>query len=75
MFLARVEWLPVTSRSHGHHITDVTDKCKISIMIVHCRFVDYVGFALIFLKAIPTEQPAWNNLHLIKSCFFCGFSR
>ena len=28
MFLARVEWLPVTSRSHGQ-----TDKCKISIMI------------------------------------------
>ena len=25
MFLARVEWLPVTSRSHGQ-----TDKCKIS---------------------------------------------
>ena len=34
IFLARVEWLPVTSRSHGRHITDVTDKCKISIMIV-----------------------------------------
>ena len=32
MFLARVEWLPVTSRSHGQ--TDVTDKCKISIMIL-----------------------------------------
>ena len=31
MFLARVEWLPVTSRSH---VTDrLTDKCKISIMI------------------------------------------
>ena len=30
MFLALVEWLPVTSRSHGRHITD---KCKISIMI------------------------------------------
>ena len=29
MFLARVEWLPVTSRSHGQ-----TDKCKISIMII-----------------------------------------
>ena len=28
MFLARVEWLPVTSHSHGQ-----TDKCKISIMI------------------------------------------
>ena len=31
MFLARVEWLPVTSRSHGRHITD---KCKISIMMI-----------------------------------------
>ena len=30
MFLARVEWLPVTSRSHGQ-----TDKCKISIMIIY----------------------------------------
>ena len=33
MFLARVERLPVTSRSHVTDITDVTDKCKISIMI------------------------------------------
>ena len=32
MFLARVEWLPVTSRSHGRHITD---KCKISIMMIY----------------------------------------
>ena len=31
MFLARVKWLPVTSRSHGRHITD---KCKISIMMI-----------------------------------------
>ena len=34
MFIARVEWLPVTSRSHvtdGHHRQ--TDKCKLSIMI------------------------------------------
>ena len=30
MFLAPVEWLPVTSRSH---VTSQTDKCKISIMI------------------------------------------
>ena len=29
MFLAQVEWLPVTSRSHT-----VTDKCKISIMMM-----------------------------------------
>ena len=29
LFLARVEWLPVTSRSHT-----VTDKCKISILII-----------------------------------------
>ena len=36
MFLARVEWLPVTSRSHGCHITD---KCKISIMIGICLYV------------------------------------
>ena len=31
MFLARVEWLPVTSRSH---VTSQTDKSKISIMIL-----------------------------------------
>ena len=31
MFLARVVWLPVTSRSHRQ--TSLTDKCKISIMI------------------------------------------
>ena len=31
MFLARIEWLPVTSRSHTG--TSRTDKCKISIMI------------------------------------------
>ena len=34
MFIARVEWLPVTSRSHvtdGHHRQ--TDKCNLSIMI------------------------------------------
>ena len=36
MFLARVERLPVTSRSHVTDITDVTDKCKISIMIMIC---------------------------------------
>ena len=34
MFLDRVERLPVTSRSHVTDITDVTDKCKISIMIL-----------------------------------------
>ena len=44
MFLARVEWLPVTSRSHGRHITDITavmsaDKCKISIMIVDFELI------------------------------------
>ena len=35
MFLARVEWLPVTSRSHRQtSLThSLTDKCKISIMI------------------------------------------
>ena len=35
VFLARVEWLPVTSRSHGR-----TDKCKISIMIYIDRQTD-----------------------------------
>ena len=39
MFLARVVWLPVTSRSHSQ--TSLTDKCKISIMIVllYCMYV------------------------------------
>ena len=32
MLLARVEWLPVTSHSHGQ--TSQTDKCKISIMMI-----------------------------------------
>ena len=35
MFLARVEWLPVTSRSH---VTSQTDKSKISIMIEYLLF-------------------------------------
>ena len=34
MFLARVEWLPVTSRYHTG--TSRTDKCKISIMMIIC---------------------------------------
>ena len=36
MFLARVEWLPVTSRTHVTH--SLTDKCKISIMIFNAKF-------------------------------------
>ena len=36
MFLARVEWLPVTSRSHGQ--MSQTDKCKISIMMCYCVY-------------------------------------
>ena len=49
-FLIRVEWLPVTSRSHAR--TDGrTDKYKISIMIVliicTCVYVAIVIFGLI----------------------------
>ena len=42
MFLARVEWLPVTSRSH---VTSQTDKCKISIMIPLCKALTLRGQA------------------------------
>ena len=43
MFLARVEWLPVTSCSH---VTDrLTDKCKISIMI-------YIGIAILVIQCL-----------------------
>ena len=59
IFLARVEWLPVTSRSHRR--TDITDKCKISIMI-------YVGIVILiilnaecayFVILIPSTNPPW----------------
>ena len=48
MFLARVEWLPVTSRSH---VTDVMDKCNISTMIL--------PFAMIIGKTHP-----WHHMHV-----------
>ena len=55
MFLARVERLPVTSRSHVTDVTDVTDKCKISIMMIAlyrlCRSILQVGL----------DRLCWHN--------------
>ena len=42
MFLARVELLPVTFRSHT-----VTDKCKISIMIASYGIIDHSNYTFV----------------------------
>ena len=54
MFLARVERLPVTSRSH---VTDVTDKCKISIMMCCGVVVHHCGKLVSILVLIE-----WSTL-------------
>ena len=50
-FLAWVEWLPVTSRTHVTH--SLTDKCKISIMI---EFVTIFSLGLNFM--VPGYMPS-----------------
>ena len=64
MFLARVERLPVTSRSHVTDITDVTDNCKISIMIaiaieLPCQILD--------IKIVPNHTYGHENLYSLIS--------
>ena len=57
LFLARVEWLPVTSRSH---------KCKISIMILSS---DNNGYSLQRLVAKVENEVAYSHwLILVLYC-------
>ena len=56
MFLARVEWLPVTSRSH------VTDKCKISIRL-YINFDDSSFITEFFLIVLIIIDYAYIHLN------------
>ena len=63
MFLARVEWLPVTSRSHS-----LTDKCKISI-VIYSVDVDMKHFRIVILSMKQSLQ--WMTQRIYGSPFMC----
>ena len=61
MFLARVEWLPVTSRTHVTSLThSLTDKCKIRIMMYlvysTCTVYHYHNIILQYHIAIYSDM-------------------